>query len=186
LSLSPSQEDFLQNCPFCGYSLQGLPVEHCCPECGQPFDRRWHAFGVLPRWRLLSRHLKWATLVSVSVWILMFLSCATSGSAPLFIAGVSLVAVVATAFCLWYLFSRPRTFLVAGGGILGVGDRRRGSLRRYDLARVVGAEVDGWHRLVVKFEDEELRLPTFRGGWDEADRCATCINALVDPLRSQA
>lgn len=27
-------ENHCQVCPECGYSLQGLPSEHCCPECG--------------------------------------------------------------------------------------------------------------------------------------------------------
>ena len=26
-------------CPNCGYSLQGLPDEHICPECSGPFSR---------------------------------------------------------------------------------------------------------------------------------------------------
>jgi len=42
--LYPSRN--LQSCPFCYYALEGLPVEHCCPECGQPFDRRWRIFKV--------------------------------------------------------------------------------------------------------------------------------------------
>lgn len=35
----------LHQCPVCAYSLEGLPVEHRCPECGLRFDRRWHVFG---------------------------------------------------------------------------------------------------------------------------------------------
>ncbi len=34
----------LANCPWCGYSLEGLPVEHRCPECGGQFDRPWQVF----------------------------------------------------------------------------------------------------------------------------------------------
>lgn len=30
----------LEQCPFCGYSLEGLPVEHRCPECGRSVDLR--------------------------------------------------------------------------------------------------------------------------------------------------
>jgi hypothetical protein len=32
-------------CVRCDYSLEGLPVEYVCPECGLPFDKR------LPVWR---------------------------------------------------------------------------------------------------------------------------------------
>lgn len=28
----------LDNCPECGYSLEGLPAEHRCPECGLFYD----------------------------------------------------------------------------------------------------------------------------------------------------
>jgi predicted RNA-binding Zn-ribbon protein involved in translation (DUF1610 family) len=27
-----------EHCLECGYSLRGLPAEHCCPECGQPYS----------------------------------------------------------------------------------------------------------------------------------------------------
>ncbi len=29
----------LDACPRCGYSLQGLPADHACPECGLRYDR---------------------------------------------------------------------------------------------------------------------------------------------------
>jgi len=29
----------LDTCPQCGYSLQGLPENHACPECGLRYDR---------------------------------------------------------------------------------------------------------------------------------------------------
>lgn len=30
----------LERCPFCSYSLHGLPHRHTCPECGFEYDRR--------------------------------------------------------------------------------------------------------------------------------------------------
>jgi predicted RNA-binding Zn-ribbon protein involved in translation (DUF1610 family) len=27
-------------CLSCGYSLQGLPAKHTCPECGKSYDAR--------------------------------------------------------------------------------------------------------------------------------------------------
>jgi hypothetical protein len=41
----PTENELLDECPRCGYSLRGLPVEHCCPEWGLTFDRRWTVFG---------------------------------------------------------------------------------------------------------------------------------------------
>lgn len=29
----------LEQCPACTYSLQGLPLNHRCPECGLPYDQ---------------------------------------------------------------------------------------------------------------------------------------------------
>ena len=37
--------DLLLHCPACDYRLEGLPVEHACPECGLSADRRWRVFG---------------------------------------------------------------------------------------------------------------------------------------------
>lgn len=31
----------LNRCAECGYSLQGLPKRHCCPECGLPYEGEW-------------------------------------------------------------------------------------------------------------------------------------------------
>lgn len=31
-------ESSLKQCPMCGYSLEGLPSEHKCPECGEAYD----------------------------------------------------------------------------------------------------------------------------------------------------
>ena len=42
---SQNSPELLATCPFCGYALEGLPVEHRCPECGNAIDRRWRVFG---------------------------------------------------------------------------------------------------------------------------------------------
>ena len=34
----------LVNCPQCGYSLEGLPASHRCPECGAPYTRELLVF----------------------------------------------------------------------------------------------------------------------------------------------
>ncbi len=35
----------LERCPSCGYSPEGLPTVHPCPECGLELDRSWTVFG---------------------------------------------------------------------------------------------------------------------------------------------
>lgn len=37
-------------CPFCDYSLQGLPVPHRCPECGGPYDERTQVWPARRGW----------------------------------------------------------------------------------------------------------------------------------------
>ena len=54
------EEDLLAQCPWCAYSLEGLPVEHACPGCGRAFDRRWVVFG--------TGEVSWLTRVSRIVW----------------------------------------------------------------------------------------------------------------------
>jgi len=43
------QSNNLEHCLECGYPLKGLPAEHCCPECGEPYDievvrRTWERY----------------------------------------------------------------------------------------------------------------------------------------------
>lgn len=36
----------IEACPRCGYSLQGLPVDHICPECGLRYDAQSEVYRV--------------------------------------------------------------------------------------------------------------------------------------------
>ena len=43
------QSNNLEHCLECGYPLRGLPTEHRCPECGEPYDiaavrRTWERY----------------------------------------------------------------------------------------------------------------------------------------------
>lgn len=43
------QSNNLEHCLECGYPLKGLPAEHRCPECGEPYDievvrRTWERY----------------------------------------------------------------------------------------------------------------------------------------------
>jgi len=43
-----SESEFPIHCAACRYLLTGLGEEGCCPECGQPFERRlrlWELWG---------------------------------------------------------------------------------------------------------------------------------------------
>lgn len=46
MQVDPIDEaELLQYCPHCAYQVRGLPIEHRCPECAFPLDRRWRVFG---------------------------------------------------------------------------------------------------------------------------------------------
>jgi hypothetical protein len=59
----------IDKCPACGYSLVGLPAEHCCPECGVEYERDAVLFGE-PRaaWIVLACANGVMLIVSVAGW----------------------------------------------------------------------------------------------------------------------
>jgi predicted amidophosphoribosyltransferase len=38
-------DKLLEFCPRCDYSLETMPVECRCPECGTQLDRRWQVIA---------------------------------------------------------------------------------------------------------------------------------------------
>ena len=44
-------------CPICGYSLDGLPARHSCPECGFDYDKSMTPFDGLHKPLLIPNHL---------------------------------------------------------------------------------------------------------------------------------
>jgi hypothetical protein len=68
----------LKQCPRCDYSLTGLPEEGICPECGQPYDRRFMVLFGDARGRFsgmhnagrrgLALHAVWLVVFSIMMW----------------------------------------------------------------------------------------------------------------------
>ena len=53
-STVPAESDIL--CEGCGYTLNGLPADSRCPECGKPITESLGSSRVLPEWELLRHH----------------------------------------------------------------------------------------------------------------------------------
>lgn len=57
-----------KRCPVCGYSLEGLPVEHKCPECGEAYDEQTQVWRVR-QWRWMD--LVHVLMLMVAMYVLM-------------------------------------------------------------------------------------------------------------------
>lgn len=171
----------LANCPFCNYSLEGLPVEHTCPECGQAFDRRWRVFGHQPYWRYLGA--RWR--IGLLIWLFgcPIVACLSLLIRLRFFEAIAILVISglgSTVLGLWGLFSWPRFFVIVSKDAVIPAQRQDGKRGHYPLSGITEAGVDLWNRLVLRSEGQaSVRIP-FRASRAEAERCAAYINALID------
>ena len=100
----------LEVCPACGYSLQGLPDEGVCPECGQKYNQ---SVVVLHGWGRGTH----ASIHTAPIWIAVGLCALNSFNLlPLFINFgrawfVGPVVLVCTAPIIWVFWRRRNTTL---------------------------------------------------------------------------
>jgi len=130
----------LAKCPFCGYSLFGLPTKHACPECGQYNDRRGQVFGGRSIWgiRQSGYELYVGTVVLCLIMALVLLFISPS------LATMRVLSCVMVALCalqLWLVFYRPSRFLAVGPDELAICNRRRNHQSRYTWERIGSAEI---------------------------------------------
>jgi hypothetical protein len=112
----------LGNCPFCDYPLEGLPIEHTCPECGQSFDRRWVVFGGIRNRRRLWAWLKRLTLGLLTLWMIATVLAREPGLSVLLLL-FSLQTLLFAAIGLRMVLGNGSFAVVESEGLL-VGDPR--------------------------------------------------------------
>jgi hypothetical protein len=189
--LDPREARLLDRCPRCAYRLDGLPVEHTCPECGLDFDRRWVVLAgrTVPRaGRHTPRVARWTAIVIVAILIIPVLLQPIA----LFVepSGTSLCAAAFGVLILYSLWQ---------GGLFNVGVRRRfaavgpngliierptGELENYPFETLGRARYDFARAAVLLhklYEPSRIELPSrhyFPGGVFEAEAAARAFNAF--------
>ena len=134
--------DLLQNCPFCDYSLHTLPQEHICPECGQPFDRRWRVFGTQSDWQKWTRpHRAFITTIMVMTTAAVFIRISDMALRILNTTPVtwSVLIRIGTVYAgvsvlvlgvIYAILKRSRRFVILDEQGVAIQHRRRGTVER--------------------------------------------------------
>jgi hypothetical protein len=179
-----TDQPLLERCPFCDYSLQGLPTEHRCPECGQPFDRRWRVFPGVPAWRSADFLGGVMLLVLMPVFLLRG---ALRSSWPI----ANVIPVVLPFAGLWALLAvqivrklrKPRVFVAVGQAGITVLDRRKGSVVHYNWRRIGEARVGWSDRVVIPIDGRDIRFDL--RSRSQAWQCAEYLNSYDQPFQRE-
>lgn len=173
----------LDECPACGYSLEGLPTEHACPECGQAYDRRSRVFGNLSHWEQSSSNERAVAVVAMVLPVLCLLHLAvpaiTGKGKPSWIGLVIPLLIGALVLGIRRLRVRPRSFIVVGRNHVSLVDRDTEQCEHYSLDSIAEADVSALDRLMLKLPEGWKKLIEFPRGRKEAEACAEYINALL-------
>ena len=182
---SNAPSELLERCPFCDYSLETMPVEHVCPECGQPFDRRWRVFGGKSGWQAMTTERRIGEMLALGA---MALTCAFQWwRFPIGIvrpSGWDLLFLIAWGVLIgwfaWEWVRRPRRFVAIGAEEIVLGDRKRGELRKYRWSEVRDVYAYRPGRICVRLKKGEVIWSLGRYGYTEARRCEEYINGHFD------
>jgi hypothetical protein len=175
----------LDRCPFCQYRLEGLPTKHRCPECGQPFDRRWKVFPGVPPWRSVD------VLGGIVLLIILFTLVLMDLRPGVWLTSTDIIFLLLFAV-LWLLFAIRTTQRLCNTWMsvavdqtgIHVIDHRKNTIVYYNWREIGEARVNWWSdRLVIRTDgkDVNLDLCSKKQAWT----CAEYINSYDHPFKNE-
>jgi hypothetical protein len=186
-----ADELLLKECPICGYSLEGLPVQHVCPECGREFDRRWRVFGAMLGWRHQSPTQHAVSLIGLG-GVLFFALLSLIREAwdwNSWMCWLNLMIVVlgpAVILRLRQLQTRSSRFVVVDANSMAIVESRRPKKQSYALSEIEQAMTGSNEWLILRSGGRERKVCRFPNGRHEAQACADYINDQLAQRKAAA
>lgn len=182
---------FLGECPFCGYSEAGLPVQHVCPECGREFDRRWRVFGRMLGWRFQSRTHHVVTLIGLGSFVfagvlILLLDGWDWSSWNCWLSVLMVILGPAAIIRIQQVRTRSRRFVVVDADAMTVVDNRKPETKPCALRDIEQALTDTNEWLILKVDGQEQKVCRFPNGRHEAQARADYFNSQLVRLRTAA
>jgi hypothetical protein len=182
----PTSEELpLKECPFCDYSLEGLPVQHKCPECGREGDRRWKLFGSRLGWKHWSRTQRTVctasfAAISLSGWYDVLARPWVWGSWELWLNLFSAAGMPVMLWSYWRFSGKSGRFVAVGPDVVCVVRRKLPDVESYPLRNIKYARAGANEWVILKIAGEEHDLCRFPNGAHEAEDCAQYINSQLE------
>ena len=184
----PIGQKLLKYCPFCSYSLEGLPVEHRCPECGGPFDRRWGVFGDFSRWHSLGIWRRLGIIVFLIVFgILLLNELHTALGHHRMFSRAHLpwqTGGLAMGIFTWFVFTRPPHFVAVGSTGVFVCSRRSRDAEHITWNRIGGVGSLHWRGLPVTIDGKLRHIDAWRGNTEQYKRFRYALESNMHRRRT--